>query len=270
MGAMTDSDDLTVGQVAEFLGVTVRTLHHYEAVGVAGASHRTWSGYRLYSPRDVARLERVVFLRRLGLSLEEIAAVADGGDVATRLQARRDEVIRQVEQLTGVLDAIDTALEAEMNTEKNQPENHGYRISRAEQREIFGDSFATDLDDYQAEAEQRWGDTPAWEQSQQRTQKYSRSDWEQVKAESDQILADLAAAMQAGEPATSTRAMDVAEAHREHITRWFYDCTPQIHRGLGEMYVADARFTRTYEDVAPGLAEYARDAHAANADRQAS
>ena len=64
MGAMTDSDDLTVGQVAELLGVTVRTLHHYEAVGVAGASHRTWSGYRLYSPRDVARLERVVFLRR--------------------------------------------------------------------------------------------------------------------------------------------------------------------------------------------------------------
>ena len=71
--------------------------------------------------------------------------------------------------------------------------------------------------------------------------------------------------MQAGEPAASPRAMDVAEAHRQHITRWFYDCTPQIHRGLGEMYVADARFTRTYEDVAPGLAQYLHDVITANA-----
>lgn len=265
---MTDSDDLTVGQVAEHLGVTVRTLHHYDAVGLAGASHRSWSGYRLYTPDDVARLERVVFLRRLGLSLEEIAQVADGGDVTDRLRERRKAVMDQVEQLTGLLDAIDTALEAEMNTHPTPSENHGYRISRAEQREIFGDRFADDLDDHRAEAEQRWGDSPQWAESQRRTRRYDKADWEAIKAEADQLLADLAAAMRDGEPATSQRAMDAAEAHRQHVTRWFYDCTPQVHRGLGEMYVSDPRFRRTYEDVAEGLAAYARDAHAANADRQ--
>mgnify|MGYP001943753409 CR=1 FL=1 len=265
MVAMTDSDDLTVGQVAEHLGVTVRTLHHYDQVGLAGASHRSWSGYRLYTADDVARLERVVFLRRLGLSLEEIAQVADGGGVADRLRERREAVIHEVEQLTGLLDAIDTALEAEMNT--TQHENHGYRISRAEQREIFGDSFADNLDDYQAESERRWGDSPQWAESQQRTRRYEKADWEAIKTEADQLLADLASVMRAGEPATSQRAMGAAEAHRQHITRWFYECTPQIHRGLGELYVSDPRFRQTYEDVAEGLAAYARDAHTANADR---
>ncbi len=264
MGAMTDSEDLTVGQVAELLGVTVRTLHHYEAVGVAGASHRSWSGYRLYSPADVARLERAVFLRRLGLSLEEIAQVSDGDDVASRLKGRRDEVMRQVEQLTGLLDAIDTALEAEMN----QQNDGGYRISRDEQREMFGSTFADNLDDYADEAKEKYGDSPEWEQSQQRAKSYDKAQWEQIKAEAEQAMKDLAAALEAGEAPTSQRAMDAAESHRQHVTRWFYDCTPQIHRGLGELYVADPRFTKTYEDVAPGLAQYARDAHAANADRQ--
>jgi hypothetical protein len=61
--------------------------------------------------------------------------------------------------------------------------------------------------------------------------------------------------------------MAVAEAHRRHISRWFYDCPPSMHRGLGDMYAADPRFTAHYEQRAAGLAEYVRDAVHANADR---
>ena len=61
--------------------------------------------------------------------------------------------------------------------------------------------------------------------------------------------------------------MDLAEAHRRHISRWFYDCGYDMHRGLAEMYVADERFAKHYEDVAPGLAQYVHDAITANADR---
>ncbi|WP_462418583.1 MerR family transcriptional regulator [Kytococcus sp. Marseille-QA3725] len=259
------SEDLTVGQAAELLGVTVRTLHHYEQIGLAGASNRSWSGYRLYAPQDMAVLRRVVFLRRLGLSLDRIREVLTGGDVTAELRSRREEVMGQVEQLTGVLDAIDTALEAEMNN--NQQDNGGYRISRDEQREVFGSTFAENLDDYQAEAEQNWGDNPEWARSMERAKQYDKAQWQRISAESEQAMTELAAAMQAGEPANSQRSMDAAESHRQHISRWFYECTPQIHRGLGELYVTDPRFTATYEDVAEGLAAYARDAHAANADR---
>ncbi|CAN5836946.1 hypothetical protein BH23ACT10_BH23ACT10_23070 [soil metagenome] len=62
--------------------------------------------------------------------------------------------------------------------------------------------------------------------------------------------------------------MDLAEEHRSHISRWFYDCSPEMHRALGEMYLADPRFTKTYEGLAVGLAKWVHDACAANAARQ--
>ena len=79
--------------------------------------------------------------------------------------------------------------------------------------------------------------------------------------------AALVAALRSGAPATSTEAMDAAEAHRAHIERWFYDLDHGFHRGLADMYLADPRFTKTYEDLAPGLAQYVHDAIHANADR---
>ena len=76
------------------------------------------------------------------------------------------------------------------------------------------------------------------------------------------------AALSSGVPAGSEQAMDVVEEHRRQISRWFYDCSIEMHRGLGQMYVDDPRFTATYEKLAPGLAAYVRDAVHANADRQ--
>ena len=77
----------------------------------------------------------------------------------------------------------------------------------------------------------------------------------------------LAGALRAGDPATSTRAMDLAAAHRAHLERWFYDVPLAMHRGLGDMYLADPRFAAHYDAVEPGLAAYLRDAIHANAAR---
>lgn len=74
--------------------------------------------------------------------------------------------------------------------------------------------------------------------------------------------------MDAGEPPTSDAAMDAAEAHRLNITERFYDCSPQFHRNLADMYTSDPRFTATYDEIRPGMAHYVRDAIYANADRQ--
>jgi len=90
--------------------------------------------------------------------------------------------------------------------------------------------------------------------------------WRTIREESDAIVREFDELLESGEPADGEGARSVAERHRRQITRWFYECTPEIHRGLGEMYVADERFARTYERVAPGLAAYVRDAIAAAAD----
>jgi hypothetical protein len=121
--------------------------------------------------------------------------------------------------------------------------------------------------EYAQEAEARWGDTEQYRQSQERTSRYTKEDWERIKAEADAIERGLAAALADGEPAGGDRATGLAEEHRQHLSRYYYDCGYDMHRGLGEMYVSDARFTAHYELVAEGLAAYVRDAIHANADR---
>jgi len=250
---------LTVGQVAEQFGVTVRTLHHYDEIGLLVPSERSSAGYRLYSDKDIARLQHVVVYRRLGFALEEIAVLLDepSADVSEHLRRQRAAVMSRLDEMRELVTAIDRALEKEMS---------GIKLTKEEQKELFGDGFS---EDYAEEAEQRWGETEAWKQSQRRTSKYTKAEWAEVKAEMDATNAAFVSAMADGEPATSPRAMDAAEQHRLHIHRRFYDLTHEFHRGLGDMYLADPRFTKTYEDIRPGMAQYIRDAIHANADRAA-
>ncbi|MDD7968561.1 MerR family transcriptional regulator [Actinomycetospora lemnae] len=247
----------TVGQVAERSGVTVRTLHHYDEIGLLRPSRRSAAGYRLYTPDDLVRLQHVVVYRRLGFALEEVAVLLDDpeADVAAHLRRQRAEVMSRLDELTELVTAIDRALEAEVS---------GIQLTPEEQRELFGEGFK---EEYQQEAQERWGDTEAWRQSQRRTAGYTKADWQAMKAEMDEVNARFVAALQAGEPADGERAMDVAEAHRQHISRWFYDCPPEMHACISDMYVSDPRFTKTYEDLAPGLAPYVRDAVHANTAR---
>lgn len=253
-----DDDLLTVGQVAQTFGVTVRTLHHYDEIGLLSPSERSTAGYRLYTGADLERLATIVTYRRLDLPLDEVASLLRGeGSSVEHLRRQRAAVMDRVEELTGLVDAIDRALEREMN---DQP------VTTEDLKEIFGDGFE---DEYQTEAQERWGDTDKWKQSQNRTKGYTKADWEQVKVETDAINAAFVAALEAGLPATSTEAMDAAEAARAQIETRFYDIDHEFHRCLGDMYVDDLRFTKTYEDQAPGLAQYVRDAIHANADRHA-
>ena len=249
----------TVGQVADVFGVTVRTLHHYDEIGLLVPSERSRAGYRLYTAEDLTRLQQVVVYRRLEMPLDEIATLLEGGeDAADHLRRQRSTVMQRLGELTELVAAIDRALEREMS---EQP------ATTEDLKELFGDGFE---DEYQQEAQERWGETDAWKQSRSRTGRYTKADWAEVKAEADAVNAAFVAALSSGEPATSERAMDAAEQHRLHIHDRFYDLDHTFHRGLADMYVADPRFTKTYEDIAPGLAAYVRDAIHANADRHAS
>ena len=249
----------TVGQVADLFGVTVRTLHHYDEIGLLVPSERSRAGYRLYTAEDLTRLQQVVVYRRLEMPLDEIATLLEGGeDAADHLRRQRGTVMQRLGELTELVAAIDRALEREMS---EQP------ATTEDLKELFGDGFE---DEHQQEAQERWGETDAWKQSRSRTGRYTKADWAEVKAEADAVNAAFVAALSSGEPATSERAMDAAEQHRLHIHDRFYDLDHTFHRGLADMYVADPRFTKTYEDIAPGLAAYVRDAIHANADRHAS
>jgi DNA-binding transcriptional MerR regulator len=254
---MDQSRSLTVGSVARLSGVTVRTLHHYDEIGLLRASGRSEAGYRRYADADLDRLQRILFYRELGFGLDDIRTVMTDGDADAVGHLRRQHamLLDRIGRLKRMVIAVEKAMEAH---------TMGISLTPEERLEVFGDF---DPESHAAEAEERWGGTETYAESQRRVARYSKADWDRMKAESAAYLEPLVAALRAGKPAGSPEPMDAAEQHRQHISRWFYDCTYEIHRGLGQMYVDDPRFTATYERIAPGLAAYLRDAILANAER---
>ncbi|BBA85771.1 MerR family transcriptional regulator [Mycobacterium pseudoshottsii] len=249
-------DGLTVGQVAERFGITVRTLHHYDEIGLLIPSRRAASGYRVYTSADLTRLSQVIVYRRLELLLDEIARLLDEGNAVSHLVRQRERVMARLDEMKDLVEAIDLALEKAMT---NTP------MTDDEMRELFGDGF----DDYRVETEQKWGETAEWKESQRRTKSYGKDEWVRIKAEGQAIEKALSDAFRAGLPADSEEAMNAAEQHRRHVNRWFYDCLPAFHRNLGDMYVSDPRYIATYDESfgLPGLAAYCREAIHANANR---
>ena len=247
----------SVGEVARLAGVSVRTLHHYDEVGLLRPSDRSAAGYRVYSDDDLARLQHILGYRELGFGLDAIASILDDPelDPVEHLRRQHGLLTDRVDRLQRQLAAIEKTLEARQM---------GIKLNPEEMFEVFGDFDPTE---HEAEAQERWGDSDAFRESRRRTSSYTKADWVRMKADQEEVENRLLRAMQSGLGPTSTEAMDAAEAHRANITRWFYDCDYAIHRGLADMYVADPRFTANYDNRVAGLAAYVRDAIHANADR---
>jgi len=257
---MSAMSEYRVGEVARMSGVSVRTLHHYHEVGLLVPSERSESGYRVYSAADLERLRRILYYRELDFRLDGIA------ELLSRPGAPAEEHLRRQHQLLRARLArtreLIAAIEREMEARRM-----GLSLTPEEQLEVFG----TDkLGEYGQEAEERWGHSDAWKESQRRAAAYTKDDWIEIKREADANIAAFVAAMTQGVAATSETAMELAEAHRAHISRWFYACSYAQHRGLAEMYICDPRFTRTYDEIAPGLSHYIRDAILADADADAN
>lgn len=242
-------DAKTVGAVAALTAVSVRTLHHYDHIGLVVPSVRTSAGYRGYTDADIERLHMVLVYRSVGLRLEEIGALLDdsGANVLERLARQHRLLLEQSDRLQHTIKAVEELMSAHRS---------GIQLTAEEQIEIFGTTaFSTE---YADEAEERWGDTDAWKQSRERVSTFTKQDWIDIKAEGDALLQALAEAKRDGVEPGSTEADDLAARHRASIDR-YYDCTAEMHVGLAQMYLADERFTRYYDDVEPGLAQFVHD-----------
>jgi len=249
----------SVGQVAGFAGVTVRTLHHYDEIGLLVPGERTHAGHRRYGDADLDRLQQILFYRELGFPLEEVAALLDDPDADPRVHLRRQHELltARIERLQRMAAAVEHAMEARAM---------GINLTPEERFEVFGDK---DPEAHAEEAERRWGGTEQYAESQRRVARYTKDDWKRMQAEVASWGERYVALMAEGEEPSGERAMDMAEEHRQHISNWFYECSYDIHRGLGGMYVSDERFKEFYDSMRPGLAEHLRDAITANAARHA-
>ncbi|MFB9209215.1 MerR family transcriptional regulator [Nonomuraea spiralis] len=255
--AMDDAAEpggLTVGAVASHVGVTVRTLHHWDAIGLVRPSGRTAGGYRLYSAADVARIHRVLIYRELGLPLDDIGELLDAPtvDVTVPLRQQRAQLLDRISRLQSMVDAVDRMIEAA---------RAGILLSAEEQVEIFGQRWKPSL---AAGARDRWGETAQWAQYAERAAGMTPEDWRQVAHNVETLEQDLAAAKRAGVRPGSAGANALAERHRASIDAYF-DCSLSMHVCMGRMLAADPGFTAYYDAIEPGLAVWLRDVIDANA-----
>ena len=251
MTETTQHEDLTVGRVADLVGVSVRTLHHWDGIGLVRPGGRSWSGYRLYDAEDVARIHRVLVYRELGLALAEIGRILDDPSVdpGEHLRRQKDLLSERIRRLEKTARAVDEMIERTTMTHETN-----ISLSPEEQARIFG----TDWDPaYQDEARERWGESYAWKQSASRTRDWDAAQWQQVKDETDATEAALAEAMGRGVEPGSDEANVLAERHRATIDR-HYDCTHSMHVVLSRMYTEDPRFAAHYDQQAEGLAAWLR------------
>ena len=225
---------LTVGDLSRIAGVSVRTLHHYDEIGLVRPSGRSQAGYRLYTERDLARLQQALFFRELGFKLEHIVTMLDDPafDRKKALVAQRAMFEERIDRARAALELIDKTVRS----------LEGGKAMKSD--EMFSSGF--DHATYEKEAEERWGKTDAHAESKRRTSRYTKEDWAKIEEESTAIVLEFARAAEEGIDPTDARAM---------------------HAGLGQMYVDDPRFSANYERHRAGLAQYVCDAIRANAAR---
>jgi DNA-binding transcriptional MerR regulator len=253
-----------VKEVAETARVSVRTLHHYDEIGLLVPSERSDSGYRLYSEEDLLRLQQILINRELGLPLEEIRRLLDdpGVDRRQALVDQRRELEKRARQTDAMLRAIDAAL-ARLDG-RDGAEHQGATMDNATLFEGF------DPAKYEAEAEQSWGHTATFKESKRRTQKYTPEDWARMRAEQAAIYAEAFQLLHAGKSPLDPQAMDLAEQHRLSIDRWFYPCSHDMHAQLASLYEQDGRFAANIDKFGAGLTPFLVQAIRENAKRHGS
>ena len=247
----------SVGEVAALAGVTVRTLHHYDRIGLLVPSRQAENGYRQYDYGDLERLRQILLMRELRFSLDAIGQLLDVPTHGRRsaLEAQRELLRERQNKTEAIIRGVDRALRA-LEEEREM-----------DRTEMFEGLEEFDHEQYQDEVERRWGDSDAYKESMRRTRRYGKDDWARIRAEGETVVARLADLMAGGAAAAGRAAMDLAEEHRRHIDRWFYPCSRAMHRNVADLYTADARFKEYFEKRAKGLAVFVRSAIRANAQR---
>ncbi len=229
---MVDGNEYTVGQAADILGVSAKALRHWESMGLL-IPERTTADYRIYTDVEMERGAAIALYRGVGVPLAQIGELLDASPdaLAAALEHHRRALAYRRRTLTQQLTTINQLI----NDMKKG------NIDMDAMKKYLGE----DMPAYQAEAQERWGDTAEWAQSQEMLAQMGEGDFARLQEEQEALAADLVAARDAGVKPGSEEAAALVSRHRDSIGQW-YEVTPARQLILARMYVGDARFHRAY------------------------
>jgi DNA-binding transcriptional MerR regulator len=244
--------EYSVDKLAKLSGVSARTLRYYDQLGLLVPKRISSNGYRVYGGEEIGRLQQILFYRELGVPLEEIGRIltAKDFDAAAALQNHLQALLVRRERIDALI----------CNVEKTLKSMKGDMVMT--DKEKF-DGFKQKLVDeneatYGKEIREKYGEE-AVERSNTKLLGTSRAQYAQLEELSREVNETLKAAFEQGDPAGEL-AQKACELHKRWLLYYWDQYSKEAHMGLGEMYVSDPRFTAYYDQIAPGLAVFLRDA----------
>lgn len=232
---------LSVSETAKLTGVSVRTLHYYDRLGLLPPSAVSDAGYRFYDEAALERLQQILFFRELDFPLKEIGRI-----LAQPNFDRQEALKRQRELLLLKRRRLDKLIALAENSLKGEGDMSFKAFERQELEE--------QRQRYAKEAEERWGDSEAWRQSQQRSAQRTKEQWAAMQDEAAEIFRALAA--QRDKDPAAPAVQELIARWQEYVNRYYYDCSREMLACLGEMYRADERFAHNLDQYGAGLADF--------------
>lgn len=230
----------TISEIAKLSGVSVRTLHYYDEIGLLAPSLVVpETGYRYYDEDSLARLQQILFYRELDFPLKEIGEIMAASDYNKdeALKRQRELLKLKRDRLDKLIGLLDANLKGENEMSFNEFDNTEIEAAKAK---------------YAEEVKARWGGTDAYAQNQKKTAGYSDDDWKRVGDKMDELLKKFASHI--GEDPEGSAVQTLVADWQAFITANYYDCTKEILAGLGQMYIADKRFEANMDKFATGTA----------------
>ena len=225
---------MQIKEFAEQIGVSVRTLHYYDEIGLLKPSEvDAQNGYRFYDEKSLERMQEILFYRELDFSLKTIAQILSSPDYDKQqaLTRQRKLLLAKKERLEQLINALDGLEKGEGFMKNNEYEKL--------------------KNEYAEEVRQRWGSTDAYKESQQRN-----TDFNKAAVLLDEVFEEFAELNRSGISPDNEAAKIQVEKLQRCITENFYTCTNEILARLGQMYVADIRFKNNIDKHGEGTAEY--------------
>jgi DNA-binding transcriptional MerR regulator len=237
---------MTIKEFANLSGVSVRTLHYYDEIGLLNPSFvDEQTGYRFYDEISLERMQEIMFYRELEFSLKRIQEILSSPNYDTRkaFEEQKRLLTLKKERLERIISAVDYAMKGE-NIMK-----------------VFDNSeFEKSCNKYEAEVKEKWGHTDAYTEYANKSKGYSKEKYASLADGMEQMMGAFALCMKKGEKPDAAEAQELVKKLQNFITENYYTCTNEILSGLGQMYVGDERFMKNIDKHGKGTAQYISEA----------
>lgn len=236
-------EEYTVGALAQAAGVSVRTLHHYDAIGLLKPAHLAVNGYRLYGREEALRLQEILFYRAAGMNLQDIGKILADSAPLERLKTHRQNLVKTMADQAAIIATLDRTI-SQLSGDAPMTIDDLYKPFSAEKQA-----------EYQARLIETYGPDMAKAIAKSKTSSPSQTN-EKIDSQMQKLQTIEAALVELYESGAAPETADLT-THKNWVTEmWGYECTFETYEGLAELYLSQPDFIARYETLSEGFSQW--------------